>query len=69
MLQTLFRCFSGLLEINNLLWRVSSALTKADIAEKIATECGFIKHEASEIVDKLLETRKNRLIAGEDGMI
>jgi integration host factor subunit alpha len=44
-------------------------LTKADIAQKIANDCGFMKGEASEIIEKLLEIMKNRLIAGEDVMI
>lgn len=44
-------------------------LTKADIAQKIANDCGFMKGEASEIIEKLLEIIKSRLIAGEDVMI
>ncbi len=44
-------------------------LTKADIAKKIADDCGFMKGEATEIVEKLLEIIKNKLIAGEDVMI
>lgn len=44
-------------------------LTKADIAQKIANDCGFMKGEASEIIEKLLEIIKNGLIAGEDVMI
>src|SRR5271157_1579992 len=44
-------------------------LTKADIAQKIADDCGFIKGEAAEVVEKLLEIIKKRLIAGEDVMI
>jgi integration host factor subunit alpha len=54
------------------LWQskeVSMTLTKADIAQKIADDCGFMKGEASEIIEKLLEIIKNRLIAGEDVMI
>jgi integration host factor subunit alpha len=45
------------------------ALAKADIAQKIANDCGFLKGEAQEIVDKLLETVKATLVAGEDVMI
>lgn len=45
------------------------ALTKADLAQKVADECGFLKGEAQEIVDKVLETMKATLIAGEDVMI
>jgi len=44
-------------------------LTKADIAQKIADDCGFMKGEASEIVEKLLEIMKNRLIEGEQVMV
>jgi len=45
------------------------ALTKAAIAQKVADECGFMKGEASEIVEKMLDLIKSRLIAGEDVMI
>jgi integration host factor subunit alpha len=45
------------------------ALTKADIAKKIADDCGFMKGEATEVFEKLLEIMKQRLIAGEDVMI
>ncbi len=44
-------------------------LTKADIAQKIAGDCGFMKGEASEIVEKLLEIIKASLVAGEDVLI
>ena len=44
-------------------------LTKADIAAKIADDCGFLKGEALEIVDKILDTIKNSLIQGEDVLI
>lgn len=44
-------------------------LTKADIAKKIADDCGFMKGEATEIVEKLLDVIKDKLIAGEDVMI
>ena len=44
-------------------------LTKADIAKKIADDCGFMKGEATEIIEKLLDLIKARLIAGEDVMI
>ena len=44
-------------------------LTKADIALKVAEHCGFMKNEASEIIEKLLEIMKSRLISGEDVMI
>jgi integration host factor subunit alpha len=45
------------------------ALTKADVAQKITDDCGFMKHEGAEIVEKLLDIMKKRLIAGEDVMI
>ena len=45
------------------------ALTKADLAKKIGDDCGFMKGEATEIVEKLLEIIKNTLMAGEDVMI
>jgi integration host factor subunit alpha len=44
-------------------------LTKADIAKKIADDCGFMKGEATEVFEKMLEITKARLIAGEDVMI
>lgn len=43
--------------------------TKLDIAKKIAGDCGFMKGEASEILEKLLDIIKTRLISGEDVMI
>ena len=45
------------------------ALTKADIATKIADDCGFMKGEAAEIVEKLLDIITNSLIQGEDVLI
>ena len=45
------------------------ALTKADLAKKIADDCGFMKVEATEILEKLLQIIKANLIAGEDVMI
>jgi integration host factor subunit alpha len=44
-------------------------LTKADLAKKVADDCGFLKGEAQEIVDKLLDVIKFSLISGEDVMI
>jgi integration host factor subunit alpha len=44
-------------------------LTKADIAQKIGAECGFMKGEAAEIVERLLDIIKGKLIAGEEVMI
>jgi len=43
--------------------------TKAHIAQKIADNCGFMKGEAVEILEKLLDIIKARLVAGEDIMI
>ncbi len=44
-------------------------VTKADIAKKIADDCGFMKGEATEVFEKLLDIIKTSLIAGEDVMI
>jgi integration host factor subunit alpha len=44
-------------------------LTKADLAEKIANDCGFMRNEATEVFEKLLDIIKTSLIAGEDVMI
>ena len=44
-------------------------LTKANIAQKIADDCGFMKGEASEIIEKLLEIMKSRLASGDEVMI
>jgi integration host factor subunit alpha len=44
-------------------------LTKADIAQKIASECGFVKHEAAEFLEKLLGIMKKKLTAGEEVLI
>jgi nucleoid DNA-binding protein len=40
---------------------VYMALTKADIATKIADDCGFMKGEAAEIVEKILDIVKDCL--------
>jgi len=45
------------------------ALTKADVAQKIADDAGFMKKEAIEVLEKLLDIMKNRLASGEDIMI
>ncbi len=45
------------------------AVTKAHIAPKIANDCGFLKGEAAEVLEKLLEIIKNRLLSGEDVII
>lgn len=44
-------------------------LPKAHIAQKIADDCGFMRGEAQEIMEKLPEIIKERLIAGEDVMV
>jgi len=44
-------------------------VTKADIAKKIADDCGFMKGEATQILEKLLEIIKTGLISGEEVMI
>jgi integration host factor subunit alpha len=40
-------------------------LTKAHIAQKIAYDCGFLKGEATEVLEKLLDIMKQCLTAGE----
>jgi integration host factor subunit alpha len=44
-------------------------LTKADLAKKIADDCGFMRGEASELVEKVLDLIKESLISGDDVMI
>jgi integration host factor subunit alpha len=44
-------------------------ITKADLAQKVADDCGFMKGEAQEIVEKLLGIVKDKLIEGEDVMV
>jgi integration host factor subunit alpha len=39
------------------------------MAKKIADECGFMRGEAAEIVEKILDIIKNSLRQGEDVMI
>lgn len=43
--------------------------TKADIVQKIADDCGFMRGEAAEIMEKLLEIMKAALVSGEEVMI
>jgi integration host factor subunit alpha len=43
--------------------------TKVLIAKKIADDCGFMKGEAVEIFEKMLDIMKARLVAGEDLMM
>jgi integration host factor subunit alpha len=44
-------------------------ITKADLAQKVANDCGFMKGEATEIVEKILEIIKASLVKGEDVMV
>ena len=44
-------------------------ITKAHLTQKVADDCGFMKNEAQEIVEKLLEIVKDDLLAGGDVMI
>ncbi len=44
-------------------------LTKANIAQKVADDCGFMRNEAAEVVEKLLDIMKKRLITREGVMI
>ena len=44
-------------------------LTKARMAQRIADDCGFLKGEATELIEKLLEIMKKKLIAGDDIVI
>ena len=44
-------------------------LTKIQIAQEVANDCGFMRGEAAEILEKLLDIMKKKLIAGEDVMI
>lgn len=44
-------------------------LTKIQITQKIANDCGFMRNEAAEVLEKLLEIVKRKLISGEDIMI
>jgi integration host factor subunit alpha len=43
-------------------------MTKADLAQKVADDCGFMKGEATEIVEKLLEIIKSNLVRGDEVM-
>ncbi len=44
-------------------------LKKEDIARKIGSNCGFLKYEAAEVLEKLLDIMKRKLLTGEDVMI
>jgi integration host factor subunit alpha len=44
-------------------------LTKANIAQRIADDCGFMRGEAAEVSEKHLDIMKKKLIVGEDIMI
>jgi integration host factor subunit alpha len=44
-------------------------LTKANVAEGIGDDCGFMKGEATEVFEKLLDIINKSLIAGEEVLI
>ena len=44
-------------------------LKKIHISQKITSDCGFMKNEAAEVLEKLLDIMKKKLISGEDVMI
>jgi integration host factor subunit alpha len=48
---------------------VIMTITKAHVAKKIGDECGFMKGEATEILEKLLAIMKAKLAGGEDIVI
>src|SRR5271157_126390 len=41
-------------------------LTKLHISQKMANDCGFMKGEAAELLEKFLDIMKKNIIAGED---
>lgn len=43
-------------------------IAKADLAQNLADDCGFMKVEATEIAEKLLGIIKDSLVRGEDVM-
>ena len=45
------------------------ALTKADIVEAVQTEIGFTKHQATELVENLIDRIKSKLESGEDVLV
>ena len=45
------------------------ALTKVDIIAAIQTETGFTKHQATELVENLIEIIKSKLEFGEDVLV
>ena len=46
-----------------------AALTKAHLIETVQTEIGFTRHQATEIVENLIELIKSTLESGEDVLI
>ena len=44
-------------------------LTKADLPQKIADDCGFLEGETRETVEKMMDIIKSRFKAGEDLII
>ena len=45
------------------------ALTKADIVEAVQSEIGFTRHQATNLVESLIEHIKSKLEVGEDALI
>ena len=45
------------------------ALTKANIVEAVQTEIGFTRHQATNIVESLIELIKSNLESGEDVLV
>jgi integration host factor subunit alpha len=45
------------------------ALTKADIAESISTECGYPKTKSTELIETILEIIGKKLSSGENVLI
>ena len=48
---------------------MNMTVTKADIAQQIADNCGFLRGEAAEIMDRLLDLIKASLVSGDGVMI
>ena len=44
-------------------------LTKADIVEAVQSEIGFTRHQASNLVESLIELIKSKLESGEDVLV
>ena len=46
-----------------------AALTKSDIVDAVQTEIGFTRHQATEIVESLIELIKATLASGDDVLV